>query len=44
MSRPRYVSSGPATRTRSRRPRALTYDDHPKEIKLVITCVKRAEF
>ena len=36
MSRPRSESAGPAAAARSRRRRALTYDDLPKEIKGVI--------
>ena len=44
MSRPRSVSTGPAAAASRRRRSALTYDDLPKEIKLVIHCVKRAEF
>ena len=44
MSRPRSASTGPAAAASRRRRRALTYDDLPKEIKLVIHRVKRAEF
>ena len=36
MSRPRSESAGPAAAARSRRRRALTYDDLPPEIKGVI--------
>ena len=36
MSRPRSESAGPAAAASSRRRRALTYDDLPKEIKGVI--------
>ena len=43
-SRPRSMSFGTAAAASSRRWSALTYDDLTKEIKLVIHCVKRAEF
>ena len=36
MSRPRSESAGPAAAASSRRRRALTYDDLPKDIKAVI--------
>ena len=43
MSRPRSVPTGPTAAASRRRRRVLTYDDLPKDIKLVIHCVKRAE-
>ena len=45
MSRPRSESAGPAAAARSRRRRALTYDDLPKEIKtIVLDCARPAPF